>query len=411
MGQTMQGIYPAKDSPGTFQVDKWQHGQRIRQRGFPSFEDAQRWLIKRLDELREINVHGERPRRTFNEAAAYYLETNAAKDSLETEISLLKAVMKHIGDLDLPAVHDGTLRPFVDVRLAAGRAHKTINLALGVVRRILNLAATSWRHESGMTWLSQAPKISMLELVGHQRPPRPISWAEQRTLLPVLPAHLARMSLFILNTAVRDDVACSLRWEWEIKVPQLGVSVFDIPREHVKGKRRSRVVILNSVAQSVIESVRGQHPEFVFVYRRERVVNLHKRPTMPYRPIARMNNSGWDTARKAAGLGDLHVHDLRHTVGMRLREAGVREETISDVLWHAKKSVTGHYSLAQIVELHGALELVKADSGKWNKSLETLRLEHLARVGDSSPPANQALLDDEIGEATPPKVPQERKTA
>ena len=35
------------------------------------------------------------------------------------------------------------------------------------------------------------------------------------------------MSLFILNTGVRDDVACSLRWEWEIKVPQLGVSVFD----------------------------------------------------------------------------------------------------------------------------------------------------------------------------------------
>lgn len=50
----------------------------------------------------------------------------------------------------------------------------------------------------------------MLPLVGHQRPPRPIAWGEQRTLLPRQPDHLARMTLFMLNTGVRDDVACSL---------------------------------------------------------------------------------------------------------------------------------------------------------------------------------------------------------
>jgi integrase len=148
----------------------------------------------------------------------------------------------------------------VDKRLAEGRAHKTINLALGVVRRILNLAATKWRDEAGNTWLQQAPKITMLPLVGHQREPRPISWAEQRTLLPKLPDHLARMSLFILNTGVRDDVVCSLRWEWEIKIPQLGVSVFEVPRRHVKGRRLVRLVVCNSVAQSIVETVRGQHP-------------------------------------------------------------------------------------------------------------------------------------------------------
>jgi integrase len=100
----------------------------------------------------------------------------------------------------------------------------------------------------------------MLPLVGHQREPRPISWGEQRQLLPLLPDHLARMSLFILNTGVRDDVACSLRWEWEIPIPELGISVFEVPREHVKGRRRTRLVVCNSVAQSVIEACRGRHP-------------------------------------------------------------------------------------------------------------------------------------------------------
>lgn len=330
MGQQTRGIYPEKD--GTWQVDKWYRKSRLRCRGFSSFEEAERWLIKELGALRAVALHGERPKRTFDSAAEHYLLTNQDKTSLITETYLLKGIMPTIGQLELHQVHDGTLAPFTTARLAAGRSHKTINLALGVVRRILNLSATAWRDESGATWLQQAPRITLLPLIGHQRDPQPISWAQQRARLPLLPDHLARMSLFMLNTGVRDDVACSLRWEWEIKAPALGISVFEVPRKHMKGRRRSRVVVCNAVAQSVIEAARGQHNEFVFVWRRERVKNIDKEPVMPYQPIQTMNNTAWQRARREAGLGDLHVHDLRHTVGMRLREAGVPEGTISDLL-------------------------------------------------------------------------------
>lgn len=394
MGQSTRGIYPGEN--GSWQVDKWWRGSRLRQRGFGSFEEAERWLIAQLAAKREVVLHGARAVRTFEAAAAHYVTIHQNKASIETEIFLLKTVMPKIGSLELHQVHDSTLAPYITARLADGRSHKTVNLALGIVRRILNLAATSWRDESGRTWLPQAPKISMLPLVGHQREPRPITWGEQRTLVPKLPDHLARMSLFVLNTGVRDDVACSLRWEWEIKVPELGISVFEVPRQHVKGKRRARVVVCNSVAQSVIDAVRGQHEEFVFVYRRERAKNLDKAPVMPYRRIGTMNNTAWQRARKEAGLGDLHVHDLRHTVGMRLREAGVAEATISDLLWHSTGSMTLHYSVAQLMELHGALEKVKADTGRWNKSLATLRREQ---------------EEGRRAEVTPPEVPAQRKTA
>jgi integrase len=392
MGQKTTGIYGAGDS---WYVDKWWAGKRLCRRGFTSFGEAEGWLIRQLADLRAVKLHGERPRRTFDDAAAHYLETHQDKTSIVTEIYLLKSVIPHIGTLELHQVHDGTLAPFKTARLQEGRAHKTINLAIALVRRILNLAATAWRDVDGRTWLERAPKLTLLPLVGHQREPRPITWGEQRTLLPKLPDHLGRMALFVLNTGVRDDVACSLRWAWEIPIPELGVSVFEVPREHVKGRRRTRLVVCNSVAQSVVEACRGRHPEFVFVYRRERVKNVDQAPAMPYRPIETMNNTGWQNARKAAGLGDLHVHDLRHTVGMRLREAGVPESTIADVLWHSKPSMTHHYTVAQIVELHGALEKIKADSGAWNKSLTTLRLESQAARGTTSPA----------------KVPQQRKTA
>ena len=102
---------------------------------------------------------------------------------------------------------------------------------------------------------------------------------------------------------------------------------------------------------------------------------------MPFRPIGTMNTA-WQRVRRDAGLGDMHVHDLRHTVGMRLREAGVLEGAIAVLLWYSTGSMTRHYSVAQILELHGALEKIKADSGQWNKSLATLR-----RGGFRNPPS------------------------
>lgn len=95
----------------------------------------------------------------------------------------------------------------------------------------------------------------------------------------------------------------------------------------------------------------------------------------PMGPIKAMNNTAWQSARARAGLGDLHVHDLRHAVGMRLREAGVSAAGRRDVLWHSASSITDHYTMAQIMELHDALEKISKPSGGWNKSLQALRAE------------------------------------
>src|SRR4029434_6409965 len=92
-----------------------------------------------------------------------------------------------------------------------------------------------------------------------------------------------------------------------------------------------------------------------------------------------MCNTAWQRERRESGeqdpyLADLRVHDLRHTVGMRLREANVRENTIADILWHEHSSMTGHYSVAQIDELVAALELIADQLGRANKTLQILQL-------------------------------------
>ena len=107
------------------------------------------------------------------------------------------------------------------------------------------------------------------------------------------------MALFKVNTGCRDGEVCSLRWDWEVEVTELETSVFIIPDAHVKNGDE-RLVVLNDVAKSVIESMRGKHPVYVFTYRGK--------------PTGTMHNSGWQNARKRVGMEHVRVHDLKHTL-------------------------------------------------------------------------------------------------
>lgn len=309
--------------------------------------------ISRLDSVQRIPV-------TLDQAAARYVKEKGKIDSpsLKNDISMLKPAIAVIGSLNLDEINNETVTPFIDFRLKQRLKKKTINYTLGLIRTICNLAADEWRFENGLTWLEKAPKITLLE-EDDKRPPRPITWEEQDRLLQQLPEHLRRMVLFDLNTGLREDVVCSLRWEWELKInlrKDLLVSVFVIPRSNVKGRKSERIVICNSVAQGIVDSQRDLHDEMVFTYWRPRKGS--EITYLKHHPINFINNTAWQKAVKRAKLGDLHVHDLRHTAGMRLRLAEVSERTQDVILWHSNKSMNSHYAIAQLREIYNALELI-----------------------------------------------------
>lgn len=388
MGRSKQtGIYSEPD--GSYSVDARCCGQRIRRRGFDGYAQASEFLNSQRVAVRAIYRDGSRVDMTLEQGATRLLREKLERSmpSVETDAYMLKPLVEMLGSLNLRDISNDTLAPFIEMRQAQGMKSKTINNALTVVNRICALAATSWRLPNGLTWLVTAPKVELLELTD-QRPPRPITWAEQAKLMPYLPEHLQRMALFVLNTGTRDDVPCSLEWSWEIPVKlsaDLTVSVFVVPRRHVKGRKMERIVVCNSVAQEVIEAQRGRHPERVFTWCRDTKPDSVAVPKN--RPIGRMSNTAWQRARKDAGLNDLHVHDLRHTAGMRLRHAGVSERTQDDILWHSKKDMTSHYSVAQIREIYDALELISRESeqGETLNLLALMRRHQLRVITQNSP--------------------------
>ena len=203
------------------------------------------------------------------------------------------------------------------------------------------------------------------------RKPYPLSWEEQALLFGELHyEHNAQMALFKVNTGLREQEVCNLRWDWEAEVPELETTVFVIPavfsedgRSGVKNGE-DRLVVLNPVARSVIDACRGKHPDYVFSYQGER--------------LRCMNNGAWQSARKRAatkyqerfgrqapwGFEHLRIHDLKHTFGRRLRAAGVTEEDRKALLGHKNGSITSHYSAAELDQLIEAANKVSVTDSR-----------------------------------------------
>ena len=324
------------DGLGRRTIDKGYRGERIFARlGAVSQEQAEHLLAREIERLEwelERRIH---VRPLFSDCARRFLRESKHKRSAMTLAWHVELLLRYVGDLEAHRVHDDTLRPFVDARLAKGVSATTINRTLEVARTILHRASRAYRDDDGMPWLEFAPPLITM-LPEDPRPPYPISWDEQEQIFRRLPDHLAHMALFAVNTGLRDSNLCGLRWSWEVPIAQLGRSVFVIPREAFKS-RRSHVVILNDAAWSIVESRRGQHAESVFTFRGK--------------PIQTMNNTAWQRARRQAGLPGVRVHDLRHTFATRLRAAGVHEEDRAALLGHAWRSMPEHYASADVRRL------------------------------------------------------------
>lgn len=345
-------------------IDKVIHGVRIRESTRTSdLTEAEHYLARCTESIRQAQVYGVRPKRTFEEAAARYLLEKQHKKRLRDDITQLKGLLPYVGNLPLESIHMGGLQPYIAARRKAGVSSRTINHGLAVVRHLLNLAAGSWMDENGLTWLQNAPKIKLLP-EPDLRKPHPLDWQEQELLFESLPGYLSDMASFVVNTGCRDGEICSLKWKWEFPLPELpGRSVFIIPGEHVKNGD-DRLVVLNDEAQKIVEKVRGKHDEFVFTYRG--------------RPLYSMRTSSFRSARKQLDL-DVRIHDLRHTFGRRLRSAGVSYEDRQDLLGHRSSRITTHYSVAEVENLILAANRIcgKHRSGM---SLTVLRLNRGERA-------------------------------
>ena len=181
---------------------------------------------------------------------ARHLEECVDKSSFSDDRDHLRKLDPYLRSLRLDAVDMNALQSFIrDRKTKDDVSNSTINRALEVVRRILNLAHQDWR------WLKAVPKIRMLkEPRGRMRFLRR---EEADRLIAAMPEHMKPIVRFALASGCRAGEILGLEWsrvDLNRKVAWL---------DHGSTKSgEGRGIPLNANAVAALEAVVGQHPRW-----------------------------------------------------------------------------------------------------------------------------------------------------
>lgn len=335
-------------------------------------KEAEIVLTRKLAVLHKRKIYGLAEQHSFRSAAIKYLNETDLK-SKDRDAGCLKNTDPFLGDLPIEGVHMGSIQPYIAHRKNEGIKSKTVIRELAVIHKILTLACSEWKDSNNKPWLNSIPKINKPNWKDTSKA-YPLSFDEQSRLFKLLPAYLTDMSLFKVNTGLREQEVCWLRWDWEIEIPELNTRIFLIPGSKVsyedgvwKGTKNGEdaLVVLNKISRSIIKKQRNKHDTYVFNYNGHRVNKIH--------------SSAWKTAWAKAKLPTntmykKGVHNLKHTLGRRLRAMDVPLETRKVLLHHKNGDITTEYSAPEIQELIDALELVAGDKPHKSPTITLIKI-------------------------------------
>jgi integrase len=244
--------------------------------------EAQRFEAAYRQQIWEQHQLGARPRYNWGQAKERWLRERAHKRTISKDRQMFAAL-----DLDPLYLDDFTRDDLTRLRDDLAREHSpaTANRYMALVRAVLK-AAVEW------DWLGKAPKVPLLKVTLGE--PRWIARADFERLVRHLPDHQAAMARFAVHTGLRQRNVSGLKWA---QVDMARKCAW-IPGGKAKGGKPIPVP-LNSEALAVLSSVKGQHPEWVFVY------DGH--------PVSQVNTRAWRGAVAKAGVAPFRWHDLRHT--------------------------------------------------------------------------------------------------
>jgi len=271
----------------TFWVDITVGHQRVRCSAKTDNRKAATELHDKLKaELwRQVKL-GDKPKRSFDEAALRWLREKSHKKSLLDDAQRIQFWRKHCAKMTIDQISRQWVADRLDAlktRFGEPATNGTKNRYLALLRSILRAAEREWE------WIDRAPTFK-----SYVEPKRRIAYFTKEQaidLIKALPVHWRPATVFALCTGLRRANVFGLRWE-QVNVTQRVAWIY--PDEAKAGKMIT--VPLNDEAMAIIEMQRGKHPHLVFEGLKE------------------ISTNTWRAALKRAELpGHLRWHDLRHT--------------------------------------------------------------------------------------------------
>lgn len=318
-------------------------GKRVkRSTGTTDRREAEELEAKWRLEAREQRLWGTQPQRTFDELMLRYLkETKTIKRSAETDAWYAKALTAYFSGRVLSKLKRADIRSYIAKRRADGLKGGTINREIGLLSSAINRARVEW------DWDIPNPVQGMREPEGEGRRVF-LTQAQFNALVAAAEGnkrapYLADLIAVAVMTGCRRGELLGLEWS---RV-DLQANTIRLGAANTKAGK-ARLVAINQAARNAIErrsAYREEHCKeapWVFCSRKgKRIAGI---------------KTSFRRACKAAGLVGVRFHDLRHTCGSWLAQAGVPQSHIAEVLGHSTLRMTERYTHVAPANARAAVE-------------------------------------------------------
>ena len=339
-------------------LDAWVHGHRYREPlGTTDWREAKRLERQRIEQLESKATVPSAKSLTYagmdvETAITAYAEERRAQVSARMVAYWLenaRPLAAFFKDLKLRYIMPAHLAAYQNARTEAGRAPKTINGELSVLRQVLKRAKLWYRFEDEYV------------AVRNRKAPvgRALTAEDQQRLFSVARTKPAWLYAYVASTL---SFYCGLR-ACEIK----GLRWRDIDTTnrllHVRRSKTPagwRSPTLNATCLEVLQELRDRAAQLGFSEPDHCVFPWHGRNKQidPTKPITSWRTA-WRSIRKAAGLSEVRFHDGRHTAITTLAEKGLPDWVIQAQVGHVAPEMMKTYSHIRRQALNQAAEALE----------------------------------------------------
>ncbi len=358
-------------------------GQRFRQSletsDWREAQKVEKDLITRASQGKLAPASQQFSKLNITEAIERYLADRAAHvqpRSKRSESDHAKPLRQYFGSLPIARIDADSILAYVRQRKASGLSNTTVNMEIGILRRILK-RAKRWHFVE-----DEVPRLPERTDIGRALQPE-----EKLRLLKVAQskpewetAYLA--SVLALNTTMRGCEVKQLRWrDIDLMDPSLVV-------RRSKTRAGERVIPLNASALNAIMRLRERaqmvfgsdlQPDWYVFPSAEGYSKPD--PTKPmsgwrsaWRSLTRAVNCpacgklqnpsaicydpkcGTDLSKVRSSTAGLRFHDLRHHAITELAESQASDRTVMSIAGHVSQRMLAHYSHVRIEAKRKALD-------------------------------------------------------